>query len=77
MLTNVLRSSFETGEIPDILKLGLISPIHKGGSTSDPANFRPVALTSHIAKTGERIIREQLVAYLESIDKMYNSQHGS
>ena len=77
MLTNVLRSSFETGEIPDILKLGLISPIHKGGSTSDPANFRPVALTSHIAKTGERIIREQLVAYLESIDKMDNSQHGS
>ena len=77
MLTNILRSSFETGEIPDILKLGYISPIHKGGSTSNPANFRPVALTSHIAKTGERIIREQLVAYLESIDKMDNSQHGS
>ena len=77
MLTNIFKLSFETGDIPDILKLGLVSPIHKGGSTSDPANFRPVALTSHIAKTGERIIREQLVAFLESIDKMDKCQHGS
>ena len=63
MLTNMLKQSFKTGEIPDILKLGLISPIH----TSNPANFRPVSLTSHITKTGERIVREQLVAHLEHI----------
>ena len=77
MLNNILKSSFDSGEIPDILKLGLISPIHKGGSTSDPANFRPVSLTSHVAKTGERIIREKLVNYLEFINKMDGSQHGS
>ena len=29
MLTNIFQSSFDTGEIPDILKLGLICPIHK------------------------------------------------
>ena len=57
--------------------MGLIAPIHKGGTTLDPANFRPVSLTSHIAKTGERIIRERLVGYLEYIDKMDKSQHGS
>ena len=74
MLTNILRHSF--GEIPDILKLGLFSPIHKGGSTSNPAKFRPVALTSHIAKTGGRLIREQLIAHLEHIFKMDASQHG-
>ena len=77
MLHNILKSSFESGEIPDILKLGLISPIHKGGSTSDSANFRPVSLTSHIAKTGERTIREKLVNYLEYINKMDGCQHGS
>ena len=59
------------------MKLGLIAPIHKGGSTSNPANFRPVSLTSHIAKTGERIVREKLVNFLEFIDKMDNCQHGS
>ena len=74
---NIINLSFESGVIPDILKLGLIAPIHKGGSTSDPANFRPVSLTSHIVKTGERIVREKLVNYLEFIDKMDKSQHGS
>ena len=77
MLTNILKQSFESGEIPDILKLGLITPVHKGGSTSNPANFRPVLLTSHITKTGERIVREQLVAHLEHINKMDSCQHGS
>ena len=76
-VNNIIKLSFETGEVPDILKLGLIAPIHKGGTTLDPANFRPVSLTSHIAKTGERIIRERLVGYLEYIDKMDKSQHGS
>ena len=76
-INNIIKLSFETGDIPDIMKLGLISPILKGGSTSNPANFRPVSLTSHIAKTGERIVREKLVNFLEFIDKMDNCQHGS
>ena len=63
-INDIIKLSFESGEIPDIMKLGLIAPIHKGGSTSNPANFRPVSLTSHIAKTGERIVREKLVNYL-------------
>ena len=44
MLTNIFQSSFDTGEIPEILKLWLICPIHKCGSTSVPANFRPLSL---------------------------------
>ena len=57
------------------MKLGLIAPIHKGGSTSNPASFGPLSLTSHNAKTGERIIREKLVNYLEFIGNTF--QHGS
>ena len=36
-----------------------------------------MSLTSHISKTGERIVREQLVAHLEGLNKMDISQHGS
>ena len=36
-----------------------------------------MSLTSHITKTGERIVREQLVAHLEHINKMDSCQHGS
>ena len=51
LLCNIFRSSYETGDIPAILKLATIIPIHKGGSSSEPSNFRPILLTSHIIKT--------------------------
>ena len=77
MLENIFKLSFQTGEIPDMLKLGLITPVHKCGSTSDPANFRPISLTSHVSKTAERLVREDLVRHLEKTDKMDKCQHGS
>ena len=77
MLADIYQQSIETGEIPQILKMGLISPIHKGDSASDPANFRPISLTSHLSKTEERIVRKTLVAFLEVNDKMDPNQHGS
>ena len=77
MLHDIFSDSFDKGEIPAILKLGLISPIHKGGSTSDPANYRPISLTSHIIKVGERVMRHHLVNHLEVMGKMDDKQHGS
>ena len=77
MLLNIFRVSYETAEIPDILRQGLVTPIFKGGSTSNPANWRPVCLTSHIGKTAERLVREKLVKHLEYMDKMDKCQHGS
>ena len=77
MLADIFVDSVETGEIPQILKTGLISPIHKGDSVSDPANYRPISLTSHLAKTEERIMRKRMVNFLEENDKMDPNQHGS
>ena len=57
--------------------LAHITPIHKGGSRSEPANFRPISLTSHVIKTFERVMRRSLVAFLETNNKMDPNQHGS
>ena len=54
----------------------MISPIHKGGSRVDPGRYRPVALTSHIIKVFERVLRKALVTHLEGLDLIPNSQHG-
>ena len=54
----------------------LVSPIHKGGSRVDPAQYRPVALTSHIIKVFERVIRKSLVTHLEDQGLLPSSQHG-
>ena len=77
MLNNIMQSSLESGDIPGILKLAFVTPIHKGDSRSDPANFRPVSLTSHLIKTLERVIRKELVSYLERNQLMDVNQHGS
>ena len=70
------RASMDKGEIPPDLLLVLICPVHKGGSRADPAQYRPVALTSHIVKVFERVVRRALVTYLEHQDVLPEGQHG-
>ena len=60
------RSSLDSGCIPKDLLLVLISPVHKGGRRGVAKNYRPVALTSHIVKVFERVVRRSLVSHLET-----------
>ena len=70
------RASLDQGLIPADLLLVLISPVHKGGSRGLPKNYRPVALTSHIVKVFERVMRRSLVKHLEENGLLPNGQHG-
>ena len=77
MIADILRCSLDTGDIPAILKLAHVIPLHKGGSRAEPSNFRPISLTSHIIKTMERVVRASMVPYLEFHNMMDSNQHGS
>ena len=70
------QDSFEQGYIPKQYKKQIITPIHKKDSKADPANYRPIALTSHIIKIFGRIIRNHLIAHLENNSLLCNNQHG-
>ena len=70
------RASMDQGVIPPDLLLVLISPVHKGGSRGSPAKYRPVALTSHIIKMFERVVRRCLVRHLEEKYLLSEGQHG-
>ena len=71
------RVSLDSGTIPAELLLVLISPIHKGGSRAVPKNYRPVALTSHLIKVFERVVRRVLVKHIETEGLLPDGQHGS
>ena len=70
------RASLDAGVIPSDLLLVLICPVHKGGSRGLPKNYRPVALTSHLVKVFERIVRKALVKHLEENGLLPDGQHG-
>ena len=52
------RHSVDDGDIPDALRLGIKTPICKGGPRNFPQYYRPVTLTKHIEKVFERVVSE-------------------
>ena len=72
----IWRESFNSGQIPHFYKSQVITPIFKKGSKMQPKNYRPISLTSNIIKIFERVIRAQLVEYLEHNNLISNNQHG-
>ena len=72
----VLVSSFEENVVPLDWKKADIVPIFKGGNDEDPLNYRPVSLTSVVAKIGETIIKERWMKHLEQNNILTNKQFG-
>ena len=68
---------WETGNVPKSWKEATIIPIPKPGKdNTNPNNYRPIALTSCICKTLERMINERLVWYLEKNNIITEFQSG-
>ena len=72
----IWRRSLDTGIIPQLLKTANIIPIHKGKSQAVPANYRPVALTSHLIKLFEKVLRKYIVSYMQENELFNPGQHG-
>ena len=72
----IWEESLSRGYVPKLYKNQIITPVHKKSSKAEPANYRPIALTSHIIKIFERIIRKHLVAHLEKNNLICKNQHG-
>ena len=54
MCYNIINLSFKTGVFPDIWKVAKVIPLHKGGSTDDLNNIRPISLLSIFDKIIEK-----------------------
>ena len=72
----IFNKSIKTGQIPEVWKEAIITPIFKSGKKDQASNYRPVSLTSQVAKLLERIVRWYLVIFLEVNNAFPESQHG-
>ena len=75
-LAMLLRQSLDESSIAEIHKLAYITPLHKGGSTLQPKNYRLVSLTSHIIKVFERVIKKNIMKHLIEHHLINKEQHG-
>ena len=75
-LAHIINLSFQTGEFPNLLKLVKVIPIHKGGSSQEVNNYRPISLLSIFDKLIEKIMHKHLYAFLESHQILYKNQFG-
>ncbi|CAG4952044.1 unnamed protein product [Colias eurytheme] len=76
VLTRLFRLSLKSGKVPKSWKLANVQPVPKKGSRADPANYRPISITSIICKIMERLLNNRLLAYLETHDILSDRQYG-
>ena len=76
-LLKLYNNVWVNGTFPDTWTQSIIVPISKSGKdTSNLQNYQPMALTSCLCKTMERMINSRLTWYLETNGLITNMQTG-
>ena len=75
-LLHIVNDSIVSGTLPSVWKVAKVLPLHKAGSVGDPNNYRPISILPTVAKLTERVICNQLIAYLQCHCVLGEEQHG-
>ena len=75
-LANLYTASLRSGKLPNEWKSALVTPMHKAGSRSQTANYRPVSLTCVACKIMEKIIALRIQKHMEDRGLLHDGQHG-
>ena len=75
-LCYIINVSFSTGVFPECLKVAKVLALHKGGSTEELNNFRPISLLSIFDKIIEKLMHKRLYGFLEEHAILCENQFG-
>ena len=75
-LSYIFQLSFTSGFLPDDWRRAYITPIYKKSDSTNPCNYRPIALTCNICKLMESIIKDQLLSFLFQNNIITKHQHA-
>jgi hypothetical protein len=76
VLQSIFTQSLKSGDIPSDWKTANVTAIFKKGERSDPANYRPVSLTSVTCKILEHVLASNIRQHLDDHGILSPSQHG-
>ena len=75
-LCHIINVSFSSGIFPETLKVAKVLPLHKGGSSQELNNFRPISLLSIFDKIIEKLMHKRLYEFLEQHNILFENQFG-
>ena len=75
-LTTIFSLSMHSKVYPADLKIGKVTPVHKGGDKDDLNNYRPITVLPTIACVFEKIIYQQLYKYMTDNNLLGEKQYG-
>ena len=61
----ICTTSINHGTVPQDWKRADIVPLFKGGNAENPSNYRPVSLTSVVAKICQKLLKDHWTKFLE------------
>ena len=76
ILKDFFNNVLDSDVFPPALGRGILCPIHKSGSISDPSNFRGIALKNTMYKLFSIILNKRLYAWAEENGKLDEAQAG-
>ena len=75
-LFELVNASIGEGIFPSTLKKCIVIPIYKKGTEEDANNYRPITLVPTLSKVLEKVIANQLIAFLDKHNMLNKSQFG-
>ena len=75
-ICKIIDTSFTAGVFQDALQIAKVILIHKGGSTQDVNNFRPISLLSIFDKIMEKLMHKRLYIFFEENNILFRNQFG-
>ena len=75
-VTKIFNATLNKGIVPDAWKKANVTALFKSGPKWDPANYRPVSLTSCLCKILEKCIKNEMMQHVSKYEIIKDSQHG-
>ena len=72
ILTSIFQASLSLRKIPTLWKMSIVVPVPKKSRPASPNDFRPIALTSHVMKSFEKIIKTIIMTRTEHLSDSLN-----
>ena len=75
-ITHLINECLRLSIMPTNWKVGIVTPMPKGRTTTNRCDWRPVSVLPYPSKIIERIVNHQIVYHFECNNYLYPNQHG-